>query len=340
MPYANKTKRWLSFFFSSYVWLGVVLILLSIVVDEQLQITSLWFTSITSLVQSIGIAIMVASIFTYASGTSEFVNKIQDLLQDIVVSRNFLGNIDSDSKKEALSALIKPSTEEKRIYSNIEDYLNTYISKTMEVTSKCVRSNYSVNARAFVDRTSGRVVCASVITYRLYPTKDGFSDIKVGFFEKEKDSTCTRVIVNTPHGEREPHEDLSYEEVALDGGRARLATIDLSKHEKNCAHLDIEVEMLEPGSDHWKMLSFSALQPTDGFRHHVRCEDGLEIRDYHTFVHGARMHIDPQGKNELTVSCNEWVNEGTGLSILISLPDAHAAPEHVQRKPSTDAQES
>lgn len=319
----NTPSAWMKFFFSNYLWLGIVLVLLAIVLDEQFQVADLWYKSTVGLIQSIGIAIVVASIFTFASGTSEFVNKINDLLQDIVVSRKFLGNIDSESKREALSSLIKPSSEEKRIYSNIEDYLNTYITQTMDVTNKCVRSNYNVNARAYLDEQSKRVVVVSKITYRLYPTKDGYSDIKVGFLEDESDSQCEEIIVNTPHGKRDVTHEFEYKNVEIDGGKARLATVDLSKYEKNCTHLDIEITMNEPGFDHWKMLSFSALQPTDGFRHYLLCEDGLEIKDFHTFIHGARIFVDKKAPNEMTASCNEWINEGTGIAMLISSKNAH-----------------
>lgn len=337
----EKVTRWMKFFFSNYLWLGIVLILLAIVLAEQFKLDVMWFSVLVGLIKSIGVAIVVASIFTFASGTSEFVNKIRELLQDIVVSRNFLGNIDSESKREALSSLIKPSAEEKSIYSNIEDYLNTYINQTMDVTNRCVRSSYNVNVRAFIDKDLGRVVCQSTITYRLYPTKDGYSDIKVGFLEQERDSKCDQIIINTPHGEREVITDLNFESVEFDGGKARLSTVDLRKYEKNCIHLDIEINMKETGFDHWKMLSFCTLQPTDGFRHHIRCEDGLEIKDFHTFIYGARIYVDKKRNNEMTSSCNEWVNEGTGLSILISLPNAHSGSGKeliVQPVPVADSQ--
>ncbi len=207
--------------------------------------------------------------------------------------------------------------------------------------NKCVRSNHSVNVRAFIDRKAGKVICNSKIAYRVYPTKERYSDIKVGFYEKESESTCGEVIINTPHGEREVKKgkDLTFGGVVIDGGKARLANIDVSKYNENCSHLDIEMNITEPGYDHWKMLSFGALLPTDGFRHYIRCEDGLEIRDFHTFVHGAKMHVDLRDNNEMTTSCNEWVNEGTGLSVLISLPDAHtrtSAGELAQQKNTAD----
>lgn len=317
----NSSKNLISLF-SSYFWLGMVLTLLSIVLDQQFPPPDRAFSLsvLIGFIQSVGLAIVVASIFTYVSGTSEFIEKIKQLLQNIVVSRDFLCNIDSESKREALSSLIKPTTEERNIYSNIEDYLNTYVNQTMEVTNKCVRSNYTVSARAYFDSETGKVCVLSNVSYRLYPTKDGYSQINVGFLEEEEDSTCTKVVINTPHGEREVVTSLKFEPIEIDAGKARLAKISLSKHAKTCSHLDISLEMKEFGADHWQMLSFSALMPTDGFNHHLRCEGDLVVSAFQTFIHGAKFYVDRPSEKEIITSCNEWVNEGTGLSILISSP--------------------
>jgi len=315
----DKNNGFMSLF-SSYLWLGVVLVLLAIIVDKQFPEKEFFISSIVSLIESIGIAIIVASIFTFVSGTSEFINKIRELLQDIVVSRNFLGNIDPESKREALNSLIKPSSEEKLIYSNIEDYLNTYISQAMDVTKKCVRSNYNVSARAFFNQDTEKVCVNSDISYRLYPTKEGYSNIKVGFLESEIESTCTKIVVNTPHGGRKVFDNLEFKPITIDAGKARLVTVDLKEYEKSCSHLDIALDMKEVGLDHWIMLSFGALMPTDGFKYSLRCENGLKINGHHTFIHGAKFYIDNESDIEMTISCNEWVNEGTGISILISHP--------------------
>ncbi len=296
------------------------MVLLATVLDLQLPKRDFYVSAFINLIESIGIAIVVASIFTYVSGTSEFMEKIKLLLQDIVVSRNFLSNIDTESKREALSSLIKPSAEEKSIYSNIEDYLNTYINQTMGVTNKCVRSNYTVSSRAYYNRQANKVCVDSNISYRLYPTKDGYSDIKVGFLESETESTCKKVVINTPHGERDVCENLEFKPIEIDAGKARLSTIDLSKHAKNCSHLDISLDLSEFGSDHWIMLSFSALMPTDGFKHALRCEDGMVINQFQTFIYGAKFYVDQPSNMEIITSCNEWINEGTGISILIAAP--------------------
>ena len=41
---------------------------------------------------------------------------------------------------------------------------------------------------------------------------------------------------------------------------------------------------------------------------------------HHTFIHGAKFYVDQPSSIEMTASCNEWINEGTGLSVLISIP--------------------
>lgn len=314
--------------FSSYLYLGVLMLLLSIILEMEFPGYK-YVSVVCRLIGSVGVAIIVASIFTYVSGTAEFMEKIKKLLQDIVVSRSFLGNVDGKKKKEAMKALIKSSTEEE-VYSNIESYLNTYINKTMDVASKCVRSSYTVHARAYIDKDKIRV--DSSISYRLYPSRDGYSEIKVGFLESETDSVCGKVIVSPPRGERKVVEEFKYEDIVIDAGKARLATVGLSEFGeewggygkecddfgKGCDRLDISLEMSEYGTDRLMMLALSALQPTDGFSYKLRCEDGLTVSKFHTFIHGAKFHVElSPDKKEITASCNEWVNEGTGISILI-----------------------
>lgn len=331
----NNQKETLFNLFSKYFWLGIVLVLLAIVIELQFPARPFAASALVNLTESIGIAIVVASIFTYVSGTSEFISKISQLLQSIVIGRNFLGNIDPESKREALSSLIKPSLEEKRIYSNIEDYLNTYIQQTMDITNKCVRSNYVVNGRAYICTEKGRVRVDSKIAYRLYPKKDGYDAIKVGFLDQDTDSTCKKITINTPQGKRDvhPESNLKFENITIDAGQARIATIDLSHYAKTCSHLDISLEMSEYGSDHWIMLNFCTLMPTDGFRHTLRCDDGLKISTHHTFIHGAQFFVDNHSDNEITTSCTEWINEGTGLSVLISIPHKIQPPNTCQHQP-------
>lgn len=313
------TKETLQKYFLNYLWMGVVVVLITIVMDLKIQNKDIILLIIIKLLESIGISIIVASIFTFASGTSQFVNKIKQLLQEIVLSRDFLGGIDKKSKIDALNSILKPSSEEKSLYTNIEDYYNTYIKQTMDITSKCIRSNYNVNAKAFMKDNC--VVVESIITYRLFPTLEGYKEIKVGFAVSELKNECKYIIVNTPHGERKTHENFEYHEVDGAFGKVSLSTINLKDYDKTCTHLDIEIRSIEYGRDHWNLLLFQALQPTDGFRYYLKADKGLFIHECTTFVYGAKFYIDQDTENHevsISISCNEWINEGTGVAMVIS----------------------
>ena len=41
-------------------------------------------------------------------------------------------------------------------------------------------------------------------------------DIKVGFLKGEEKSSCRKIVVNTPHGERQVIEKFDYEDIEID----------------------------------------------------------------------------------------------------------------------------
>lgn len=81
------------------------------------------------------------------------------------------------------------------------------------------------------------------------------------------------------------------------------------------------MKLMEYGYDHWGVAEMQFLLPTDGFKYQLRCEDNLEIKQYSTFVHGAKFFIDKPVKHEMSISCTGWINEGTGFSIVIGPND-------------------
>lgn len=297
-----------------------MLILVAIILDLQYPNADLSLSATIKFLEAIGIAILVAAVFTFASGTSEFIDKVRQLLQDIVLSRKFLGNIDEDSKREALKALIRPSAEEQRIYSNVEDYYDTCISHTMSISKKCVRSNYHIHCKVWYDSKSKRLCTQLTNSYRLYPTKDGFSDIEIGYsgLPVGEVPICDHLIVSAPSGRIERHAPWKLEEIDHDGQIKYMAAQSLKEIGEDCPHLDIETRTRSKEHDHWAVISFKALQPIDGFRYHVQCEDCIHIQNVGTFSHGAQLKIDHVSDTELFVRCNQWLNEGAGLFVIMS----------------------
>lgn len=312
-------------FFINYVWIGVALLLVAIILDLQYPTANRSFALSVSIniIQAIGISVVIAAIFSFASGTSGFIEKIQGLLEDIVVHRNFLANIDPEGKKEALKSLIQPSTSEKNKYPNIGDYYGYFINKTLEIGKKSVRSNYQITSRAFFDLEKGKIAVEGLYSYRLYPSSDGYNDITVGFEEPEGgDSFCSYVAVSDPQGERKsfPKPELKAHD---EGGDVSCrATIPIKEFGDGKNHLDVSLSVTEFGTDHWSLIQFKALQPTDGFKFHLHCDGEVGIKDHAIFVVGAKYYLEiSDDKKTLTVSCNQWVNEGTGLCVIVSIPE-------------------
>src|SRR5690606_19698874 len=209
MESIKKSFHWLRSFFVNYIWIGIVLLLFAIILDLYYpSVNRQFFLSIViNVTEAVGIAVIIAAIFSFASGTSGFVEKIQSLLEDIVVRRNFLANIDPEGKKEALKSLIQPSVSEKNKYPNIGDYYGYFINKTLEIGQKSVRSNYQITSRAFFDESKGKIAIKGLYSYRLYPSSSGYNDITVGFEEPDGgDSFCSYVSVSDPKGERKHFE--------------------------------------------------------------------------------------------------------------------------------------
>lgn len=316
-------------FFSNYVWLGIFLIIVSILIDEKYpsNLREYWVGISLKLIEAVGISIFIAAIFTFASGTSEFINKIKSLLEDIIVKRNFLSNIDPEAKKEALKSIIQPSTSEINKYPNIGDYYGYFINKTLEIGKKSVRSNYQVTSRVYFDEQKNKIAIEGIYSYRLYPSSEGFNDIVVGFEDKE--SCCVYVNVSDPSGEQKPFENPELIEQNDGGDITYRATIKINDFGIGKNHLDVELCVIEYGSDHWKMVQFKALQPTDGFKFSLRCEKDIFIQEHAIFVVGAKYYLNvSDDRKYISISCNQWVNEGTGLCVLTSIP--HQSKSFIQ----------
>ena len=334
MPkWLKDTCYWIKTFFSHYLWLGLVLLLVSIILDlyfpERNRIYA--FSIAIKTIEAVGLSILIASIFTFASGTSEFIEKIKGLLEDIIVKRNFLSNIDPESKKDAIKALIQPSASETNKYPNIGDYYGYFINKTLEIRKKSVRSNYQVTSRAFLDPVKNKIAVEGLYSYRLYPSSDGFNDITVGFEEPTGgDSFCSYVNVSDPEGIREEFKKPTLTEHNEGGDISSRTTLPIKDFGIDKNHLDVELSVTEYGTDHWALIQFKALQPTDGFKFYMRCDGGVEIREHAIFVVGAKYYLHlSDDKKSITVSCNQWINEGSGLCVLVSIPQTVQIPPAV-----------
>lgn len=158
-----------------------------------------------------------------------------------------------------------------------------------------------------------------IYTYRLYPSSDGFNNITVGF--EHPKSSCSVVNLSDPNGDRQTVSCPQLKESNEGGDVTYFSTIPVKEFGDGKNHIDVEIRVIEYGNDHWKLLQFKALQPTDGFRFHIQCDGDIRIQEHAIFVVGAKYHLEQsEDKRAVTFTCNQWVNEGSGLCVLVSVP--------------------
>lgn len=313
------------------------MILLSILIDIQTK--NHYWHIVTSLLETLGAATFVAALFNFTLETTDFLEKIKDLLENIVIKKNFLSNINEESKKEVLKNILQPSEAEIKKYSNIEDYYNYYANETLSVASKNVRSNYNINITAKIDKTAKKIVTEGTYSYRLYPSNTGFAPITVGLMLDDDISTCD-IIVNMPNGTREKFDfEKDIKPMLKPSEDLNVATIDIQELGKNFEHLDIELRLKEYGFDHWMSVYFKAQQPTDGFNFILNTEDAIKIQIFNVFDVGHNYHID-KTDHSIHIGCYQWINEGAGLSVIVSFDETKMAEIYSNNIVSTDSKSS
>lgn len=324
---SNKSKKkengefWNNFkkFFLNYFWLGLLLIVISMFIKEAT--TCEYWLLLQKLLETIGIAIFIASLFSFTFESVSFQNKMKDIVEKIVLKRAFLTDLPRERKKEALHNLLKPTESEIQKYSNLEDFYNSYVEKVLNVSQRNVRSNYNINIKAKFDQSKDSVYTDGIYSYRLYPSEREYTDIIVGFLKDDEFSTVD-VIINLPNGERKSFLFQEIKESFKEKGIAKETNISVNEFCSKFNHVDVELRVKEYGFNHWMNVFFKAEQATDGFKMSVTCDDDLTIKTNILFDVGNNYHVDKnEESNEIHISCHQWINEGAGVSMIISKPE-------------------
>ncbi len=314
----KETVNWVKSFFLNYIWLGVCLILVAVIISQKNSKDSQFITVLVELLKTIGVSIMVAAVFSFAASTSEFMDKIRELLQEIIVNRKFLGNIAPESKKLALHALLHPSDAETNRYADIDDYYDLYVNRTLDISARNVRGNYQVNGTVFKDLTANKVAIHAIYSYRLFPSSAGFGSLDLAFYKEDVLSRCDRITISTPEGDKKVIESPEMKEQKHGKNILKKYSYDLSEYNGKFQHIDIELIATEYGFDHWILHEFQALQPTDGFKYTLHCMDGLSVKKSLVFVFDANYYIEEQDHGIFSISCNQWITEGAGVAVIIA----------------------
>ena len=134
-------------FFNKYFVIGFIIILFSIIFDLKLP-DCFWKLTIVNALNTIGVALLIGSIFDFSKNSDDFMNFVSNILKDIIVSKNFLKGLDDKEKKKALEMVLTPSGNQLEQCSDIQMYFKKKITDTMEIFHTNFKTNLVVNAEA------------------------------------------------------------------------------------------------------------------------------------------------------------------------------------------------
>ncbi|NNJ27320.1 hypothetical protein [Alienimonas chondri] len=345
----DKSKSFLGFF-SGYLWGGITLLLIGIILDQAYGDEIPFVAGVlTDICRSLGVAVIIAAIFSYTVGTARFIDRVREDLQSIIASRRFLSDMDHQSKRDVLRAVLTPTERQRRIYDNVDSYYEHFIEKSLGISNTCVRSNYRLSCKCFYDLDLNCVVCEQTINYRLYPASGGYEDVVLTSVGPDEHKVCVEHLkFFYPKGDPEIFKasDIAARQSEL---RAQMGTGEQGEDTMlkipvcnpraradwtlDPPHVDVEMKVVVSGDDHWINLAFKALQPTDGFRFSVQCEGMLVIRDYNVLIHSADFRVDPAkpaGSKQVVINCPQWMDQGAGVAVIVGVP--HAAADEIKKQ--------
>lgn len=317
----QKMKEFFTSFTRGYFFLGMTILLFIYIFSIKFDIKDAFYGIVFDLFKSLGVTLIIVSIFSFVAESISFIEMISKRLENIVISKKFLSEISEDSKAEAFKHLIRPSEKQLQKYSNIDSWYDQYIKTTMSISKKNVRSQYHLTLKAKFCNTSGKVVTEGNAAYRLFPSEDGYNPILFGF---DKEATpCSGlkdIMIYKPDGTYKVYHLEDMEDSNVEAGEAEVKSLQLNEYsQSNCQHIDIKINFKECHYDHWGILSFKALQPTDFFSLQLDCEDGISIKKSLTYDFGKHYQIDlSEDKKSIHIVCSEWLNESSGVAVIIS----------------------
>ena len=304
-------------FFSKYMVIGTILILFAIILD-LMHVEHILVDIFVKLLETIGIALLIGSIFDFSKNSDNFLDLVSNILYQIVVSKEFLKKLGEDDKKQALELILRPSSEQLEKCGNIDDYFKKGIDNSMGMFDIDFKTNLVITAEAV--KENGKVIVKGVMSNRVYRIKEEYSPIYTTF-EREGSSITNTTIIH-PEGENNPtlvENKIAESDINEKGQIAVKYEMRIPEDLQRYPYLTIKREFVEEGFDHWTNFHWTSLTPCDGIVFHLKCGRELSIKDYLIFdnkkLYDVDLSVDRKNINIISVN---WLNSYTGFTLTIS----------------------
>jgi len=277
----------------------------------------------SKIIESIGISILIANIFSFTIGTEQFLDYIRDRLVKVVISKEFITRLSPDEQRSMLRMVLKPSKELSEIYSGINDYFNQYIEQSMRLFNNCYRGHMHLDATASFNKEKGVVQIEYDVDNVVYKLAEEFDPITVKF----EDDSCEhiRTIIRGQDGEWEEisEDSVSAMDQLNDPSMVKGYSIPVPQKFNDLDQVSISMRLVEYGNDHWQIFSFKTLKPCDQLSITLRCEEDLVIKNVNTYGVQKNFAIEKNDK-KIKVTFNDWLSPGFGVNIMVAKENHHS----------------
>lgn len=271
--------------------------------------------------QSVGVAILVANIFTFILGTEEFVTYIREKLVNIVVSKEFISKLNQDEQRNLLRMVLKPAKELSAIYSGITSYFDQYIEDSMKLFESTYRGHMKIDAIASYDEDKKIMQVLMEVDYIVYKTSDKFEPIILGLEDPSSEHIETIIRGSGNLEERLTNENAVKVDID-DPTMNQMLELKIPEKFNSLSHINVSRKIIERGSDHWQSFSYKTVKACDQVTISLRCDDGLEIKNCSTYGVQSKYSID-KSKSRVKVTYNDWLSPGFGVNIIVAKNDFH-----------------
>ena len=134
----------LKLFFGKFFWWGLILILGSCILDMTFG-EGFWKEVVVSSVSTFGVALMLGAIFDFSRNTEEFTGFISGIIRETMITKDFLGTLTDEEKKNVLKTVVIPRNSELKKYCSINNYYERTIDNFIDLGEKPFKTNLTIN---------------------------------------------------------------------------------------------------------------------------------------------------------------------------------------------------
>jgi hypothetical protein len=318
----NWYEQFTKFFFK-YFLVGLALILISVVYKNGIEVfvhDPFWkevFSYLISIIDIIGPSLLVASLFTFSIESRSFIDYIKDIIENVIIKKEFLGKLSLIDKREALQRILYPNKEHFNLFGNIKNYFDETIEKNLTLFEYNFKSHLQINITAKNDNEGFYLY--ECFSYRIYKGEKGFQPVRFGFENTESKLVSCEYATSKGNIIRLKETDFCIDDqIEESGSKWCLYSYNIPS-EIEGDYITLYSKTIEKGHDHWQLFSYKTILPSEGLNLILDCSNDITIKEFMIFDNDKNYNCQlSNDKKRLEICTTQWLSPGVGLNILVS----------------------